>query len=178
MEEDLKVEINWDVDQDKMREQVQGMIEACRRWGKVLVLPLSMSEESIFLILSQVDCRNCDAICCQSGPAPVTLLDSEYASMKWKKLPERKLSLPCQFLDCNLCAIYKDRPMNCLMFPIQRGGRIADKYGKNHEEALALASYCPEARRIAMRAYMVIWEVKYKATKVSKEEISRILRGH
>jgi Fe-S-cluster containining protein len=170
MSENITRLINWELDQPAFRQQIKELINDCRKNGKVIPLPFVMygaqsSLDMITVINSQVNCDNCSAPCCKANPngEPTQLLPGEYERLLLKygdshfiqKSKEALLKTPCPFLKKDRCIIYPDRPLVCVFYPFQPGA-----INGNGEEVMALASSCPEARRIARSAYMSAWRIR------------------
>jgi len=146
------------------------MIHRAEKNGKVLALPMEIVPgmtmiNLMTLLIAQVNCDGCDARCCKHNPngAPLEMLPPEYQRLaekyghqhftvkgEWAYLP-----MPCPFLKVNRCTIYRDRPLVCVLYPFQPGALDGD--GHN---LLALASKCPEAKRIAGQVYMTEWRIR------------------
>jgi len=181
----LVVEIAWDIDQKQFKEQVRQMIAMARKGNNVLTLPISSSLESMLLILSQVNCDGCDAICCRVSPPDemVAMTPSEYKMLRERYGDEGMVStrlggaikMPCRFLKNKHCSIYPERPLSCVVFPIQPGGAYGASFDSQPLEALAVSSYCPEGRRIAKAVYMTMWQIKQKIQVIGFEEASELL---
>ena len=181
----LVAEIAWDIDQNQFKEQVRQMIAMARKGNNVLTLPISPSLESILLILSQVNCDGCDAICCRVSPPEgmVAMTPSEYKLLREKYGDEGMVStllggairMPCRFLKNKYCSIYSERPLSCILFPIQPGGAYGASFYSQKIEALSVSSYWPEGRRIARAGYMTIWQIKQKIKAIGFEEASELL---
>jgi len=181
----LVAEIAWDIDQKQFKDQVRQMIAMARKGNNVLTLPISPSLESILLILSQVNCDGCDAICCRVSPPDetVAMTPSEYKMLREKYGDEGMVStwlggvikMPCRFLKNKRCSIYSERPLACVVFPIQHGGACGASFDSQPFEALAVSSYCPEGRRIAKAVYMTMWQIKQKIWAIGLEEASELL---
>jgi len=186
--EDFSFEINWDVEKHQMRSQVHEFIKGSRKHGKSITLPVSSQIETVFMMLSRVNCKGCNAACCKIGPSNksyVGLAPSEYkrlVKLGAKNLIQDeiggRLPLPCQFLNNNRCSIYGDRPLTCLLFPYQPRGLGASDHNSKEVELLSVASYCPEAVKIARSLYMFIWRIKQKVFSIGKEEALSILEKH
>ncbi len=181
----LVAEIAWDIDQNQFKEQVRQMIAMARKGNNVLTLPIGPSLESILLILSQVNCDGCDAICCRVSPPDemVAMTPSEYKMLCEKYGDEGMVStrlggaikMPCRFLKNKHCSIYPERPLACVVFPMQPGGACGASFDSQPLEALAVASYCPEGRKITKAVYMTMWQIKQKIQAIGFEEASELL---
>lgn len=171
MKEDLSFLIDWELNQHSFRRQVREMTKQAQERGKVIPLPFVLypgqpSLDLVSVILSQVNCDGCDAPCCKSNPGGerTQIVPPEYkrlaAKYGDKVLPGDNgygiLPMPCPFLDKNnRCSIYPERPLVCVFYPWQPGGS-----NQNAEPMIALASGCPEARRLARSIYMTVWRMK------------------
>ena len=184
--DNLLAVVDWDVSQEELKEQVRKIIATARRENKVLTLPIGLSLDAMLALLSQVRCDSCEAVCCKISPPEevISLTPGEYRALSGKYGQKGmrqtvfggELELPCRFLKNNRCAIYPERPLVCMTFPFQPGGAI----GGNVNEALdaiALASYCPEARRIAKAVYMTLWGVKQKIWSIGLKDAESLLRA-
>ena len=115
------------------------------------------------LILSQIECKNCDALCCRSpkyAEFGIPFLSSEYQALVDRVGEERlsKLDIktigtsrympsPCPFLAKGRCSIYDIRPMACIKYPLGPSGL-------NEDKTVGLDPLCPEARRVTKRVYL------------------------
>jgi len=171
MEDRLRFEIDWTLGQAQFQAQIKRMIKLAREGGKVLTLPLFPESgngaiELLTVILSQVKCDDCDALCCKSNPqgSNLGLLPSEYQLLKEKYGATNLLNqdgafyikMPCGFLQNNRCTIYPDRPLVCVIYPFNPGGLG----GEHHRMAIALEARCPEAQRLAKAIYMMSWRIR------------------
>jgi Fe-S-cluster containining protein len=170
MNEALAHTIDWNLDQTGFRNQIREVIHRAEKNGKVLPLPIEIIPGRAFLsqmamILSRVNCDICDANCCKTNPynKPIEILSPEFERLSEKygsqnfHLKEGKsiIPTPCPFLKGRRCSIYPDRPLVCVIYPIQFGA--IDGEGK---PIIALASDCPEAKRIARSIYMTTWRLR------------------
>lgn len=171
MEDSLEYVIDWELDQVQFRAQIRKMVNQAMNSGKVLPLPLFPGDgdaaiELLTTILAQVNCDRCAAPCCKSNPhgEDLTLLPIEFQNLKAKYGDEHLraqgeeyfIKMPCGFLRSdNLCSIYRDRPLSCILYPFQPGG--TDGSGRM---AIALASSCPEGRRLTKAIYMMSWRIR------------------
>lgn len=151
--------IDWELSEINFEKSIDEMIVRVSESGNVLVLPFKITPGEQFFniivaVLSQIDCKNCDARCCTSNPPtenPIEMTAREYYDITHEKSPERlvKISYPCRFLnENNQCSAYNNRPMVCVMYPLQTGGM------SDGSLAVSLSSHCPEARRITKNIYM------------------------
>jgi len=168
--ETMKYLIDWELNQEAFRHQIKDMIHKAQKGGKVLALPMELtpgmaSVNLMTLLLAQVNCEGCDAPCCKHNPngEPLQVLAPEHSRLaekygaqhftvkgEWAYLP-----MPCPFLKNNRCTIYRDRPLVCVLYPFQPGA--TDGAGNM---ILAVASSCPEGRRITRQVYMMSWRIK------------------
>ena len=170
MTEYLTYVLDWELSQRDFRRQVKDLIHRAEKDGKVLALPMrvypgQMMIDQITLLLSQVNCEGCDAPCCRRNPneEPIQLFPPDYLRLSKKygeqhfirKGDRAELPMPCPFLKSNRCAVYPDRPLVCVIYPFQPGA--VDGSGNM---MLALASGCPEGRRIARAIYMTAWRIR------------------
>ena len=94
---------------------------------------------------------------------PIHLLPPEYRRLAEKygeqhfvrKGDRADLPMPCPFLKSNHCTIYPDRPLVCVLYPFQPGATNG-----SGDMMLALASGCPEGRRIAKVVHMMAWRIR------------------
>jgi Fe-S-cluster containining protein len=172
LESSLDWAIDWWLPKDDFRRLISDMIKEAIAGGKVLALPVKILPGEVYgnylaLLLSQVHCGACDAPCCRQNPngEPTTLLALEYRRLVKKygaenfilKDGQGFIPMPCPFLKSNRCTIYEDRPLVCVFFPFQPGATNEEGKGM-----MALASICPEARRITMNVYMAAWWIRHQ----------------
>ncbi|GAI94236.1 unnamed protein product, partial [marine sediment metagenome] len=81
------------------------------------------------------------------------------------------LPMPCPFLKHNRCTIYPDRPLVCVLYPFQPGAM-----DRNGNMMMALASGCPEARRITKAAYLMSWRVRQQFYALGEENFMGVFR--
>lgn len=170
MSDQLVRVINWELGQRAFRHEIRRLIQQCQKKGKVIPLPFAMykgqpSIDLVTLLLSQVNCYDCDAPCCKANPEDklTQLLPPEYERLSSKydrghfviKDDSQFLPMPCPFLKNNRCRIYPDRPIVCVIYPFQPGATNGAG-----QEVLAVASSCPEGRRIARAVYMTSWRIR------------------
>lgn len=173
----MKFAVDWTLDQAAFRDLVRGYIREAEKSGKVLALPMAVYPGQSFLdlltvLLAEVNCAGCSAPCCRSNPdgSPLPLPEPEYARLAarygaqyFRRQGGRPvMDMPCPFLRGtasppfqDLCRIYADRPLACVIYPFQIGAE--DGAGRPQ---LALASTCPDARRIARQVYMTGWRIR------------------
>lgn len=171
--------LDWTLSQSAFRDLVRDLIHQAEKKHKVLALPMQIQPGKTFidyltLLLAQLDCQGCDAPCCRENPdGKLThLIAPEYERLAKKygkelfivKDGKAFLPTPCPFLRKNrpprhgdLCSIYPDRPLVCVLYPFQPGG--TDVKG---EDVLSLASSCPSARRLAKDIYMAAWQIRHQ----------------
>lgn len=172
MSDEMTYVIDWNLNQVDFRRRVREIIRQAETRGKVLALPVEMnpgqvSLDLMILLLSQVNCEKCDAECCKQNPygGPIDILPVEYKRLAEKYGPQHfllqedkyVLPMPCPFLKQGRCSIYPDRPMICVIFPFQSGAVNGE--GKL---VMAVASSCPEGRRIARNIYMTAWRLRHQ----------------
>ncbi len=187
MEERFKYVMNWEVDQKTFKREVRELIGTARKGGKVIPLPMAVypgqaAVDLLTTLLAHVNCEGCDAPCCKQNPSGegLTLLPLEYERLRaqyseqWFKLRGKWafLDMPCPFLKKNRCTIYLDRPLACVIYPYQPGA--TDGEGNM---LVALASSCPEARRIARAVYMMSWRIRHKFREVGSADFIRGVLG-
>jgi Fe-S-cluster containining protein len=176
----LKFVINWDLDRQAFQDQVRDMIKQCLDESNVIVLPVEIVRGEVFVeqlsvILAQVNCGDC-CRCCKTSfdGGPISIVSNEYRYLAQKygesnfkqSDGETFLPYPCPFLKSGRCSIYPDRPLVCVFFPFQPGGRS----GLNAElNVIALASGCPEARRIARAIYMTQWRLRKQFNRAGRK---------
>lgn len=176
-QETMKYLIDWELNQEAFRHSIKDMIRKARKNGKVLALPMEITPGMTFinlmiLLLAQVKCDDCDAQCCRMNPegdmTPIVPPEYQRLSEKYgkehfvEKDGQAFLPMPCPFLKKGpysqlkeLCTIYRDRPLPCVLYPFQPGATDgADNM------ILALASRCPEGRRITKEVYMMAWRIR------------------
>lgn len=170
--ESIKFVINWDLDRQAFQDLVRDMIKQCVEQNKVIVLPVEIVSGEVFaeqlsVLLSQVNCGDCSK-CCESSfdneeicivPDEYLYLAEKYGYGHFNIDVNGKITLhyPCPFLKSRRCSIYSDRPLVCTLFPFQPGGTSGEDAELN---VLALASSCPESRRIARAVYMTQWRLR------------------
>lgn len=171
--------LDWQVPQEEFRNQIRAMINAARENNKVLVLPVEDKQDSLMWLLSSIDCEECDAPCCRRSPPEeyVGLTPSEFMLLREKygdkgMRPHKyggAIEMPCRFLKHNRCEVYADRPLVCITYPMQPGGMIDGR------SCMALASSCPQARKITKALYMAYWRFKQKVQFIGIEEALQIM---
>ena len=166
--ETLMSVIDWDLEQGPFRDSINQLVITCFKLGKVIGLPVPLREAEpalLILLLSQVDCSGCSSRCCRipDKDSEITVLPEEYAVLAPKHGAELfhkgvegvyALPMPCPLLKGYHCSIYSERPLTCFFYPFQAGAR--DQEG----DVMALASGCPEGRRIARQVYMTAWRMR------------------
>jgi Fe-S-cluster containining protein len=170
--EQLTWVIDWWMPIDEFRRSIDDMIRRAAADRKVLALPIKMHSGQIYhdfltLLLSQVHCGTCSAPCCRKNPhdEPFTLLPQEFNRLARRYGREHfvmdngvgSIPMPCPFLNNSKCTIYHDRPIICVFYPFQPGA--TDETGS---KMIALASDCPEARRITRQVYISAWWIKHQ----------------
>lgn len=188
-------EIDWDVPQSEFRDFIREYIHTAEKSNKVLALPIEIHKgqsaiDLLTLLLAQVNCDDCDAICCKANPdgmlTQVLSHEYEYLSKKYGqehfiiKNESAFLPMPCPFLRKGtkpgakqLCKIYPDRPLVCVFYPFQPGATAFQDEVKDGEEMdiLAVASECPEGRRITKAVFMTAWRIRHQFERVRSESI-------
>ena len=179
MNDKLTYLMDWTLSQLAFHDLVRELIHQAEKKHKVLALPMLIKPDQTFidyltLLLAQVDCQGCDAPCCRENPeGELTRITApEYQRLAEKygkehftvKNSKAFLRMPCPFLRKNrpphrgdLCSIYPDRPLVCVLYPFQSGGSAGEG-----EDVLALASSCPSARRMAKNIYMTAWQIRHQ----------------
>jgi len=168
----MKSVIDWELTPQLFEEQLDLMIEQASFFGKVLPLPIPISNANtsqlILGLLSRVDCSGCDSACCKAGSEEIAMLPEEYEDLKAKYpevmkdiiLEKDHVSVPCPLLKDGRCQVYPDRPMVCLVFPIQFGAVIGGPSGTDLENAFALSSLCPAAKRLTREIYLYRYQMR------------------
>jgi len=187
MSDQMVAMVDWRLYRVAFESQVDKIIQEAKAKGKVIPLPISPSLETLIMLLSQVNCSNCDAICCREGmpgneaalaPGELKALAKEYGDKGFTGTPPGGgINLTCRFLQGKQCRIHDHRPLSCMVFPMQGSGEVASDFGAPKRNALAVASLCPEGRRIAKAVYMTTWELKQKYWSIPSDEALAILRG-
>lgn len=163
--------LEWEVPKEEFKRQVREFINKCQVNSKTIPLPVPIQLGHAFmgqlaLLLSQVNCEGCTAICCKRGPGEsdegIELgyddrlrLDASGKDWIVESGSKPHLNFPCPFLKKNNCEIYEMRPFVCVLFPFQPGG-----WDGNDNMLLSVASYCPEGRRIARNVYLTTWRLR------------------
>jgi Fe-S-cluster containining protein len=179
----MKFEITLGLQEAEFRRQIEIAINNARKTETVFPLPLHTETSGIeimALVLSQINCNNCDARCCKTSQFAefgIPLLDTEYQTLvervgkeKLEKINmkliggNRYMPTPCPFLHKNQCSIYDIRPFVCIVYPLDQSG--VDISG---EKMVGLDPFCPEARRIIKRAYLTFWKIFHKMEEVSSQ---------
>ena len=178
--------IDWTLDREAFKKQVRDLIYQARKGGNVLALPFQVYPGHPFFdllvsLLSHVECEGCDAPCCKSNPEdlPLRLLPPEFDKLASKYgeknfIPDGDsgiLPMPCPFLKHNRCTIYPDRPLVCVLYPFQPGATD----GANNM-MMALASSCPEARRITRAVYLMSWRIRQQFHALGEENFRSVFR--
>lgn len=181
--EELKWEIDWWLPKSEFVRLIDEMIKRAVAEGKILALPLQIYSGQVYhdymtLLLAQVHCGACDAPCCKknSNNEPTALLAPEYRRLVKKYgasyfviiKGQAFLPMPCPFLKNDKCTIYEDRPLICVCYPFQPGATDSGGNGM-----MALASSCPEARRITRRIYMSAWWIRHQFRLLEEADVKR-----
>lgn len=176
--------IDWRLPREEVQCRVDDMIQQATESGKILCLPIQTYTGQAFhnlltLLLAQVYCGACDAPCCRRNPGdePSYLMQSEYRRLSKKYGGGHFLvdgngafiPMPCSFLKDNRCTIYEDRPLVCVLYPFQPGA--VDDHGQH---MIALASNCPEARRITGQVYMSSWWIRHQFGLLDEATLKKI----
>jgi len=168
--EPLKTYIDWELEKDAFQCLVRDMIKNCVDHGKVITLPITIIHgqsfiEQLGMLLSQVDCKDCNK-CCLTGvnnfvdltPQEARIFSVRYgASILSSHEDSVSIPYPCCFLKDHKCSIYPERPLVCAMYPFQSGGFSGEEM---KQYTLAVASDCPEGRRIARAIFMTTWRLR------------------
>ena len=187
MTEALVAEIRWDADRPTFERGLKKFIKLARNEGKVIPLPVPLALETLVMPLAQVNCDGCDALCCKGGTqgGAVQLAPGEHKALVEKygdqgfitAPPHGGILQPCRFLKGRLCTIYAERPMGCMLFPMQPHGGVATSRHATPMEALSVASSCPEGRRIAKAIYKSMYLIKQKYWSMPGEELRVMMEG-
>ena len=172
----MQFEMNLKLPEAEFRKQIDNLINNARKAETVLPLPCHIDGapmEIAALILSQIDCSDCDARCCRSpkyAEFGIPFLSTEYLALvdrigveKLAKIDiklignSRYMPTPCPFLHKKTCSIYDIRPVVCVLYPFDPSA--VDGQG---DIMVSLDPLCPEARRIAKRAYSMLWKLYNK----------------
>ena len=184
----LKYEIPWDLEKDEFQVFIRDMIKDCRDNGKVIALPVEILKGEAFMdqmamLLSQIDCKDCH-LCCVSGeagdidirPAEYQILCEKYGQSHFVDDGKQiSIPYPCSFLQSSKCSIYGDRPLVCVLYPFQPGG-----YGGENGEifVIAVASSCPEGRRIVRGVYMTSWRLRRQFRRSIGDRYKEVIKQH
>jgi Fe-S-cluster containining protein len=178
----MEFEIDWRLPEAEFRQQIDNLIRDAYENKMVLPLPchISMSKsglELLALILSQINCSNCDAVCCRSLDyieSDIPLLKTEYRALV-ERIGEDKLNQmgiklvgntrylprPCPLLNGHSCSVHDIRPNPCINYPFEKPA--TDSEGL---KTITLDSFCPEARRITRDVYMMYWKLFNKMQEI------------
>jgi Fe-S-cluster containining protein len=170
--------IDWDLPLDAFKLQIHMFIKISQEEGKVLPLPIDIIPGENFMaqlamLVSQVRCDNCNAICCKEDPLKegIAVLDTDYELLKnagHAQSVQRRgenwyLPCPCPLLKGDRCTTYGNRPFVCIAYPFQPGG-----HGNNGNPLLTVASSCPEGRRIVRDTYITLWKIRQRFQPLKK----------
>jgi Fe-S-cluster containining protein len=195
---ELNYMLDWNDPEDIFHSSVKGLIKTAQDNNTIIPIPVKMYKgegvnlayiEIVSLMLAQIDCSHCDALCCKKSCSvdngPIGMLSYEAKNIKDKygiaisksseirELDYYYINYPCEFLkDCK-CTIYNDRPLNCITFPVQNAGEDGDG-----NKLFSLSSMCPEARKLAEKVYMTHWLTRKSHIKMLKEVRIEIARKH
>lgn len=165
----LRTVLDWQAPEEEFKKQVNQMISDGRKFLKVITLPVTPQSDPIpqlAMLLSMVNCEGCQIECCKQSPTlkyqSVHLTRADCERLNRLELGNHiigdginsHLPLPCPFLKKHRCTIYNDRPLTCIMYPFQPGGKVRET------PALAVSPTCPEARRIAKRIFNMTYLLK------------------
>lgn len=175
----MRTAINMDLSEKDFRLQIAEFIKNSRK--NEMVLPLPSAEcsplEYLALLLSQIKCTNCEALCCKSTvyakfgipflPTEYHILETRIGKEKLEKLNIKTIGkskyfpVPCPFLHKNQCTIYDIRPHVCIQYPY--APNVSDNKGRS---SIAVDSFCPEARRIVKQTWMTLWKLNNKLKEI------------
>lgn len=179
--------VDWDLEQEPFKNSIREMIRKAEKGHKVLALPITLESgrdliNSLALLLPQVNCDKCQSACCTTsmGNRPIEVAPWELERIRarrgdkyfTKKNGMYYLPVPCPFLKNiphNRCSIYELRPSICVLYPWQVGGSISRIDGRSEATTLALASDCPEGRRICQAVFMTYWKLRKVYLEEAKE---------
>jgi Fe-S-cluster containining protein len=177
-----RFEINFNLAEKDFRLQIEEMIKNARMNETVLSLPSSKADplEYTALFLSQINCTNCESLCCKSksyAKYGIPFANSEYQSLENRVGKERleKLGIktigktkfakvPCPFLHKKQCTIYDIRPHVCMQYPID-----VNSVDSNGIRMFSVDPFCPEARRIVKQVWMIYWKLFNKLKEMSTQ---------
>lgn len=171
--------LNWDVGEWEFMDQVEAMIKIAENYGKSLPLPVALQTGEAFvgqvaLLLAAVNCKECSADCCRHAmdqndegigllPDEMKLFQQVGAKIIDRGAEGSHTPYPCPFYsgeefgDC--CAIYKGRPLSCMLFPFQPGGFMGE-----HAEipTVSINAKCPEGKRLTRFIYHHVYIINHK----------------
>jgi Fe-S-cluster containining protein len=186
----MQFSLNFDLPEKEFREQIEEALQTARSTETVLPLPCHIPGTQLeieALILSQIDCKNCEALCCRSlkyAEFGIPFLSAEYQALVDRVGIERlsKIDIktvgackymptPCPFLEKGRCSIYDIRPMACIKYPLGPSGL-------NEDKTVGLDPLCPEARRITKRVYSAFQPLynKTRQMQASRDELAEAIR--
>lgn len=170
-------ELDWSLSESEFRNSIMVLIAKHLEQGKVIPLPVAGDMDTLQLMLAAIHCNNCSAQCCKAGKDDIVSLTrkefdylvGKYGSDGMVDAKECGIKMPCRFLfSGDSCSIYADRPLVCMFYPMQPGGKI------NSQEVLAVASSCPQARAYALQVYMRLWEANKKVNFIGLDEAQKM----
>ncbi|MDD5510785.1 MAG: hypothetical protein PHI12_08245 [Dehalococcoidales bacterium] len=167
--------IDWELEEDEFKKELSELMKGAQETNSVIPLPLNVQSgeigfSMITALISQVKCDACDANCCKRGPNNCVSLSVKEHMVLFKKYHtqviksvykpgERSdfidMQYPCTLLDnLNHCLAQDEKPFACLIYPLQFGAKAEGK------DLFALASSCPEGRRIARQIFLYRWQLR------------------
>ena len=157
---------------DDFNKNIDEAIFSAVKEKATIPLPVDVSIDTIVLVLSQVDCSKCDGICCRATPSAdsdsIALHPSEYECLNSSpEVHKTHIKFPCPFQKGSMCTIYTYRPLVCVMYPIQPGGKRGHDSTMSNK-ILALDSKCPESQRIARNIYLSLWHFYRAQNRIKK----------
>ena len=177
--------VDWDQSMPAFERFVDEMIKDCDRNAKVITMPIQTYGGQTFLdmvgmIMAQVDCSQCNALCCRINPESelIDLMSEDVKAIKEAGhiVPSEVIKTPtgygckppCPFLnkEINHCIVYMHRPFICAIYPVELGCAVQWTSGSKPTQALGLSARCPEARRIARASYIARWHLRKQYLKV------------
>lgn len=184
----MKIELNFDLPRPQFKRHINRSIQVAKERKDVIPMPLECSQSVMIALLAQVNCEGCPAYCCKpcsGGKSELRRLDvlslgyDEYARLAqhWERREQEvtrrdgfvEVPLPCPLLMDNRCIIYETRPLVCNLYPL-------DFCSTNGRPTIGLQSHCPEARKIAERVFMVLYDIRKSLSQLGAETIEAAMK--